>query len=648
MRAKFSKALDKKTVKDGQKRLREGDVTITGKIVRFTNSTGTETKESHDSAGNIEFIPIKLDRIKTIPNVIRVINGRIDVYCKVTSTEKAKEYMRYWAPFARNGHYKGEFKKILDFVDEHNNPLDHVWFMLANEAGCTFLISLKPWANAHIPQNLVEGSEVDISGTFGCYLDVKENTNSYGKKVKVDEVAAKELALNITHIPEVNEGDQQEDEQEKPTIDMNKNTGKIPKVSPYIRFNMTTGTGLFFSKDNTECSALQSFSAEVDDRRHFLQMPNDVSEAFGFIIPMSEYQADLEKPEDCEPGPSTGRAQRISFEPNDFEKPPKGVGADVTDTRESKKTIIICVSQYGEKMTDDDLPYQMEFTVYQGDVIKTGITYREHWKKFGRIPWHGIAIVTVDTKTTLNLAVNKEHHPSVKGKMDCWLKNIYFDVPSTCRTYGIKVDKHILLPKLYADVFVDAKSSSDERMLFIQMNKLGIRSENGFSNNPLHRKGVDSEAINLGEWTSDAGFILTDDSIELYILPYIPIKQDLLINGEVNEDEARKYVEDSTEILRNIKDNETFVKVILGEENVENLDLYHPEEIELFKSLKPPQRALVLPGRGPRTIRKYPKKPAPKTFGFDFLVYAIRQPKESKIREPEKISKKKSKTNKKN
>jgi hypothetical protein len=637
MRKLFSNNLGKSTIKDGQKKLKDGDLTITGKIVRFSNPSGTETRDSFGSTTdtNIEFYPVKLDKLNSTPNVMRKENdGKIKVYCKLQIQPKAITYIKYWAPIARQGHYKGEFKKILDFVDENNNVVDHVWYTLANENGKTCLINLKLWNNANVPPNLVEGSEIDISGSFGCYLDVKEPTFGFRKNntsvSKDEEIVAKDLALNTTHIPEVHE---------EAVVDMLNevevsfsSSSNVPKIAPYIRFGMTSNTGVFFSKDNVDCSALESFSSEVDNRRHFLEMPKDIHECFAFVVPMSEYQADLENPEDCEVGPSTGRAQRISFDMKDNEKPPKGVSAELTTNRESKKTVDLFVTQYGSRMTEDDLPYLLEFTIYQGDVIKTGITHREHWLKFGRIPWHGIAVVNVDTKTTLNLAINKQADARIAGKLECWLKNVFFDVPSTCRTYGIKVNKNILLSKLYADVYVDANKTSGERMLFIQMDKLGKRSENGFTNNPLHVKGTESDAINLGEWTSDAGFVLTNDLIDLYVLLYIPIKQDLLINGEVNEDEASKYVEDCTSILKNIKDEEMLVKVLLGEEIVPELELYHPEEIEMFNSLKPPQRALVLPGRGPKKNIKYPKK-APKTFGFDFLVYAIKREKQPVVRE---------------
>ena len=79
--------------------------------------------------------------------------------------------------------------------------------------------------------------------------------------------------------------------------------------------------------------------------------------------------------------------------------------------------------------------------------------------------------------------------------------------------------------------------------------------------------------------------------------------------------------------LSTFLDEPEFTDIVLGATLRDDLKLYHKEETDCFASIKDPkERCKAFPGRGPTGSRIYTGlKKAPTSFGFDFLVYAVKK-----------------------
>ena len=95
-------------------------------------------------------------------------------------------------------------------------------------------------------------------------------------------------------------------------------------------------------------------------------------------------------------------------------------------------------------------------------------------------------------------------------------------------------------------------------------------------------------------------------------------------------------------------DDDELISVLLGETVLDDVITYHKEEIDALAAIESPEeRALAYPGRG-GAVRKYAGRSGklPSSWGFDFLVYAVKKDtaarvSTSKAKTPKKKSNKK-------
>jgi hypothetical protein len=162
----------------------------------------------------------------------------------------------------------------------------------------------------------------------------------------------------------------------------------------------------------------------------------------------------------------------------------------------------------------------------------------------------------------------------------------------------------------------------------------------------LHTEGRQSSVINLNEWTSDAGWLMTSEEHELFVLPYLPIKPELFKDN--NTEAIEEYLSDAMKQLRELSE-EDLVAVLLGDKVLDGILTYHKEELDAFKAIqKPEDRSLAYPGRGSfakRSFKGVAKRPS--SYDFDFIVWALKKSKvETRVAPKVTTTKSKSKSKK--
>jgi hypothetical protein len=88
----------------------------------------------------------------------------------------------------------------------------------------------------------------------------------------------------------------------------------------------------------------------------------------------------------------------------------------------------------------------------------------DHWLKFGRQKWQGVAVVSVDAAGTRSTELFKNSKNDAQanqwaGHLECWAKSVYWDVESSVRSFGVPVkDKAAFLGRLYGDIYQEAEN----------------------------------------------------------------------------------------------------------------------------------------------------------------------------------------------
>jgi hypothetical protein len=605
----------------GKSKVGTDGITIDAVIIRFVDAKSLQERDVFKgSETQVEVLPVNLDRVPDKPGVIRTNKetGAKEVNCRVTTDEGSKKYIRYYAADALDGTYSGNFSPLLTYWDAEKECVPpSVWTPLQDALGKKPLLLLKVW-RGDTPEDMIPGSIISISVKFEQYISIPK-AKGFAKAAENQE---RERAQIQQHVQAPTDMDNIPDEVLAAAAAAAEEEYK-PKRSPQIRFSISTNSGIQFSENNVICTPLQSLSGLVADRQHFVFLPEWDGDSYAMVVPLSGYQDDCDTYDMCEPGPSTIRMPLFSIKAEDYEKVPRG--ADLQSTmRESKKTITMMVMQYdGEKPDSEvDLPFTLEFTVYTEHVHRLGITWHSSWLKFGRIPWQGVAVCTVNAPDTRRLRINQAGAAAdakQAGKVDCWIKTIYWDIPGTVKREGVPVTTK-LIAKLYADLYKHIKTDEEDTIL-LRLDSLKDRTQ--FPNR-LHEFG-DNSVINLNEWKSEAGWIF--DQYDLWVLPYFPVPVDMMINGETDTIAVQDYLASGLEKLREL-DEDQLVKVLLGEELLDGIQTYHPEEVKALKAIGTQKdRALAYPGRGPSHKRVYKgrKDQNPSSYGFDFLVYAIKR-----------------------
>jgi len=620
--------------KIGKMKVRNDELMMTFRVVSFVDRSGTSELPTYGAKTTINVIPIGLDKMEDIPNVIRTNpeTGVKEFRVKVDYDDgKAGRYIQYHYPFAKKGEYRGDFARIKEFWDEDvNSASGHVWAPLEDSLKNPWILGLNAWKGS-VPEDIAPGNLIDASVSLQYYVYVPKAKGAQKlKEQNAATTATTTAAITNKIVPVAAPAQAAEDGDDNvaATPAQEENSGVVPTRSPVIRLSAGTFSGVMYNENNnSNQTPLEAFSSHVDDDRHFLKLPDHAQDTPSLIVPVSDFQFDAESFDDVKEGPSTCRGQVISFSNSDYEKAPKDQTMEQTTARESKKNISMNIVQYGrEGCSDQNFPFTVETTAYQNHVIGTGITKRDQWMRFGKIPWQGIAVVSVNAKSTCEYLINQRDTAATynsSGIIQTYLKAMYWDIPSTCRKYGVQVSKE-LFPRLYADVYVDAVANG-KRKILLQLDNLGQRVQPSFTN-PLHSEGKSCKVINMNEWMSDAGWMLTDDNkFDFYVLPYFPLKPEMIDEGgTVQQAVAEAYVEEALGKLKELEE-ESLIAVLLGEETLEGVNTYHKEEMDALAAIEAEEeRALAYAGRG---IKVYPGKlkKTPMSWQFDFQVYAIRK-----------------------
>ena len=620
----------------GKSKVSNDGMTIHCQIVRFVNSSGTSELDTYGGDCQLELKPVHVDKLTDKPNVLRTnaVTGKKEVRCRVKYEDKAEQYLKHWAPDAIAGTYDGAFSPILDYWNRDRSTVaDHVWVPLDDMVWFG-----KIWRGATPdPSVLRSGTEITISASFDQYLSIPK---ARGRAKAAD--APKEsvpLATAPTALPPVSHDDDGNNDDNVDGIpygaliaatqvaeSQHRSTQDL-KRAPTIRYIMATNNGFQLSENNSgSTSSFELFNNGIDPRAHFLRLPTWDGDNYCIVLPLSGYQDDKEELSDAEPGPSTMRMPLLSLNKDDYEKPPKGQDQQST-LRESKKTIRMMIMQYGQGTPDAsrDLPYTVETTTYTNHIWGLGITHLSTWLKFGRIPWQGVAICTVNAADTRRLDINQPGVASAHnhaGKLDCWIKTVHWDIRSTLEKEGIRVPKS-LVARLYADIYRRGKMDDDTEFVSCNMGSLDALRASPFKN--TLNDGGDGIAYNLNEYRGEAGHII--DNYDLYALLHLPIPYNLMNNGNPDTTAVQEYWTQSLATLRELDDAE-LVKVLLGEQTIADIDTYTSEEVDALRKLgNDRDRALAWPGRGPEHKRVYKKSVVssnPASRGFDFLIYAVK------------------------
>lgn len=613
----------------GKSKVSNDGTTVQCQIIRFIGANGTTEYDTYGGDCQLELRPVNVDKLTDKNNVLRTNpeTGRKEVCCRVKYEDKARHYLQHWAADAIAGTYDGPFKPFLDYWNKERNAVaDNVWVPLDDMVWFG-----KIWRGATPdPTMLHSGTEISICASFDQYLSIPK-AKGRAKSAATDATKAAPVLPNAPNaLPPLETDDegipyddliaaaQDAEQQHRGTVDW--------KRAPTIRYTMATNSGFQLSENNSDATPFEAFYNAVDPRQHFLHIPVWDGDNYCVVLPLSGYQDDVDKLSDAEPGPSTMRMLLQSLNIDDYQKPPKGQDQQST-MREPKKNIRMMVLQYGEgkPVASNDLPYTVETTVYTDHIHRLGITHLSTWLKFGRIPWQGVAICTVNSSDTRRLAINQ---PGVAeslnhaGKLDCWIKTVHWDIRGTLEKEGVRVPKS-LMARLYADVFRRGKMDDNSEFVSCNMAPLDALRSSKFKN--TLNDGGEGDAYNLNEYRGEAGHII--DTYDLYALLHLPIPHTLMNNGNPDISRVQEYWADAHSKLRALDDDQ-LVKVLLGEQSVDGVDIYTKEEMDALKKLgSDRERALAWPGRGPEGKRVYKKAlipSPPASLGFDFLVYAIR------------------------
>jgi hypothetical protein len=667
--------MDKREAMDkiGKTRVKGDALSIKCKVIGFMTGKGASMSQTYENGdSSILVMLMDVDKISEKAGVMRInpttglpeVNMTISVKEKKDkqNTDEVVKYIRshYVNLVESSEKYKGTFKEMLDYWDPIKGCLaKNLWYPLMDEMGNPLVIVLNIW-RGDVPADIKPGMILDVPGcSFNHYLYIPKAKGPGGNN-KTDAVAqaaaiakAEKEARVVSSPTAPNEdADAQHQHKQQPIEET------VSRISPTIRISGNVDSGVFVSRDYADCSAFDSFFADVqrDRRRHQIRMPHTYNDNYCMVLSLGGYQNDrCMSFDDFEPGPSNGVLPSHSYEKSDYEKLPLGVDAK-SEAREPMKTIRLNVWQYSKEKVDPDrdLHWSVEFKLYADHTLKTGITIHEKWLKFGCLPWEGVAVVTVDATGTLQNALNQPANRKTyktNGKIECWIKDVNWGIRGTCKSQGLLLKTMKLLQRLYADII--STSTRDDGTKKVELN-LGtlynktatsrLQSMLGNAVHPLHAEIENSEFININEWRTDAGNVVSSPDRDIYVLLYIPTPQQLTQEKIIRKknQEIEEYNDECTKRLRDefSHDEDLLIDILLGAKPVppkkdhdgprklsDDFQLYSNEEIAALASFKDhKERAVALPGRNtPRIYNPKIVNKVPMTLGFDFQLYSIKK-----------------------
>lgn len=555
-----------------------------------------------------------------------------EVSCSIHWTPDARLYVERNISDAILGTYRGNLKNILDFWDRDKAAVvTNVWIPLTEQ-----IYGIKVWSG-EVPAELTCGSRITLNGAFQVYMYCPEDrkgpfssASGGGGADKKDDIIAKTVVADPSALASTPLAPQ----------DALQETQSYAKTlrSPEINFTIYTNGRVEFSSKNVTRGAFENLQSITNTD---FRLPKDSRDTYSLIFNIGNHQADINSLSELLPGPEMVVIQDRVFDANQLKKAPPKMDPTKTDVREMCKTVGLKVFAYEKESEVHDLGDICWWTVmiplYEDRLMGIGISSLEHWLKFGGLPWEGIAALQVDAETTMRLPTNQEHHllaHASNGQLQCHVKNVAWNVAGTVRRYGFPVTVD-LLSRLYADIYQDVVTTDNERIVLCPMETLVGRVPANFIPE-IHAAQCDSAVINLNEWNGNAGWLFLSNEHEFYVLVHLPVPSDLMPReGENNDEAILEYMERSEAAIRQLSTKE-LIEVLLGTQAVPNVFTYTQEEMDALKRIPTNKdRAKAYPGRGPASKRKYAGvAKAPSSWGFDFIVYALKKEKEDERAAP--------------
>jgi hypothetical protein len=457
-------------------RVKSDGVTLVGKIVSFHSGNFSQEFSTYKLKDAITLHPTNIaGRMPPQPGKVRINEktGLREALFEVNiKDDKVTEYFAYHMDQLRKHgkSYTGPIPNLADFWDEVNGKVAATaWFPIEDELGNSPLITVKLW-KGDFPPEMGPGNVISVLGNFNMYIQIPKAQGGAMAKERAEE-ELKKMALLVQQstaivAPPAAAAEGEGDEEATIANGGSAPVGSEPKRHPTFSLSFSSFNGCSYHESNrSDCTPFQAFAGDFDNRRHFLRLPESNYDSVGLVIPISEYQ-NYASWDMAEPGPSTARRLNVSLDERDYEKAPKGETLETTALREEKKTISMDVLQYHGKTPDmsTELPFTVQFNVFKSHTMGTGITNLDHWLKFGRQKWQGVAVVSVDAAGTRSTELFKNSKNDAQanqwaGHLECWAKSVYWDVESSVRSFGVPVkDKAAFLGRLYGDIYQEAEN----------------------------------------------------------------------------------------------------------------------------------------------------------------------------------------------
>lgn len=655
-----------------------GGVTVDATVVyfcdsKFANWSAYCTDASKDMVVVLENIRSLVDdgkKVRTNDKGVKEVLAQVRVDKKEGSSPV--EYIRRNIDAFKRGEYDGPFDDMDRYWDSATNDIaKNCWIPLEDLAGNPPLLKLTNWVDRFPKDRLVQGVQIQIvSCTFQVFLRLEK---AKGAAVAVEKAALAAEKLAAVTGPTSASAAAAAAAPVDGGIETAPAAGQSASTSkrvPEALLSLNTNAGVTIRGSWVDGTPpIVSFRALAADKRHYMAMPQTNSESFCIVQRIEGYQSGVDDSK-LEQGPSVICERVYSLDRKNYIKVIPGQNG-APETQEAILQFSYNVCQYkGEppkktstSVDPDEFPWILHGHLSGRELGLTGITRQDLWPLYGPTEWQGVLVMSIQAEDARRLDFNqpgKAQSQCWSGKLNTYVRGFFPDMRETLKYAGIKLSDASILKVLYSDVFQRLTSENDDgqkvEVISLHLDKFKTKNRGGPVTaipNMLHHLGND-EIININECEKNIGHLL--DHSDLYVLPYIPIPQDIaqkVTDNMGDYEHVRAYRQD---VLKHLRSAPHLVDVLLGFKDAPPLKgrsnlLYSSDEITslsgvqqaLAKDAKKRNEVLptILAGRNmPKdnsVWAKYNQK-QPMTLGFDFQLYMVqrRPDQEPDVRAPKK------------